>query len=202
VLTKDRTARSVGLWAIFVLALFVAACSGFPAPPLPDGAEGMPGQTAPQNNPLSEGMDQDGLSQEQERAPLDLVQTPLAQDAPALPPMDVITVDLDVGVTQETLRSPLMECGKLDGILLSVLEAADPLDTARALKMQVSGNKIQVMLVLDGAPTSFLRDFEAEVGKQSGDQVQAYVPIARLCDLANDERILAIYPPNQAVIQR
>jgi hypothetical protein len=147
-------------------------------------------------------MDQDGLSQDQGQAPLDLAQTPLAQDAPVMPPMDVITVDMDAGVAQETLRSPLTECGKLDGIFLPVLEATDPLEMARALKMKVKGEKIQVMIVLDGADTSFLRDFEAEVDKQSGDQVQAYVPIARLCDLANDERVLAVYPPNQAIIQQ
>jgi hypothetical protein len=199
---KDRSKRNVGLWAILMLTIFLAACSGFPAPPLPDDGEGMPGQNTGQNNPLRGEMDQDGLSQDHGQAPLDLVQTPLAQDAPVMPPMDVITVDLDAGVAQETLRSPLPECGKLDGIFLPVLEATDPLEMARALKMKVKGEKIQVMIVLDSADTSFLRDFEAEVDKQSGDQVQAYVPIARLCDLANDERVLAVYPPNQAIIQQ
>jgi len=197
-----RTIHMIGQLAILALVVFATACSPLPPWALPADGAGTSGQASEQDGlPLNE-MKQGDIGQDQGQELLDRGQPPLGQDAPPTPPMDVITVDLDANVSQETERSPLMECARLDGVLLSVMAASDPLEMAKALRMQVQGDKIQVMLVLDGVDASFLREFEVEIGKQSGDQVQAFVPLARLCDLANDERILAMYPPNQAIIQQ
>jgi hypothetical protein len=162
----------------------------------------MSGQGSEQDGLSPDEMGQGEVSQDQGQALLERGQPPLGQDAPPMPPLDVITVDLDANVSQETERSPLMKCARLDGVLLSVMVASDPLEMARALRMQVQDDKILVMLVLDGVDASFLQEFGVEIGKQSGDQIQAFVPVARLCDLANDERVLAAYPPNQAIIQQ
>ena len=60
---------------------------------------------------------------------------------------------------------------------------------------------MQVLLVLVSEDTRFLHDFRVDVDMQSGVQVQAYVPIERLCDLANTGDVLAIRLPALVVPQ-
>jgi hypothetical protein len=199
---EKRTIHKIGQWMILALVVFATACSPLPPWAFPTGGAGMSGQASEQDGLSLDEMEQGDISQDQGQALLERGQPPVGQDAPPTPPLDVITVDLDAGVSQETERSPLMKCTSLDGVLLSVIVASNPLEMAQALHMQIQDEKIQVMLVLDGADVSFLQEFEVEIGKQSGDQVQAFVPIARLCDLANEERVLAVYPPSQAILQQ
>jgi hypothetical protein len=201
VFTKRITFKIV-LLTILAFAACVSACSQIPAPSVPADGGKMPGQTPKQGGPPPQEMDTGVLNQGEGGILPDIAQPPLAQDAPSMPDMEVITVELDTIVSQELLRSLPTKCTNLDGILLAVVNAADPVELAQALNMPVKNDKIQVMLVLDSAEVSFLKDFGVEVGKQSGDQVQAYVPIARMCDLAADERIQALYHADQAVIQQ
>jgi hypothetical protein len=196
-----RTIHMIGQLAI-LLVVFATACGPLPPWALPTEGGGMSGQVSEQDGLPLDDMKQGDISQDQGQALLERGQPPVGQDAPPMPPLDVMTVDLDANVSQETERSPLMECARLDGVLLSIIAASDPLEMAQALHLRVQGEKIQVMLVLDGADFFFLQEFEVEIGKRSGDQIQAFVPVARLCDLANDERVLAVYPPNQAIIQQ
>ncbi len=68
------------------------------------------------------------------------------------------------------------------------------------VEMQEDG-KIQVVLVLSQEDTGFLKDYDVEIGTQSGTQVQVFVPPDRLCDLAKTDEVLAINLPAQAVPQ-
>ncbi len=99
--------------------------------------------------------------------------------------------------TQELQKS--IKCPGLDSQLNQLIQANDPSGTAEALGFKLSGDKIQVLITLTDENTSFLADFDAEVGTQSGTQVQAYVPIDQLCQLANKDTVLAIRPAAQAI---
>lgn len=93
-------------------------------------------------------------------------------------------------------------CEGLDSALSQIVASPDPVAQAAQMLVQVKeGNKIQVALVLSGPDTTFLSAYDVEVGSQSGNNVQAFVPIARLCDLANTEQVLAINLPAQAITQ-
>jgi hypothetical protein len=197
----NRTVQKIGRWMILALVIFATACAPIAPWASPIEGAGTSGQGSEQGGPPVDEMEQVDIDQDQGQALIERGQPSQGMDAPPTPPMDVITVDLESGVIQELERSPLTECARLDGVLLSILLASDPLETARALQMPVQGDKIQVTLTLADADASFLREFGAEIGKQSGDQVQAFVPLARLCDLAKDERVLAVRPSNQAIIQ-
>ena len=56
-------------------------------------------------------------------------------------------------------------------------------------------------MVLEDEDSGFLEDYDVEVGKQIGTQVQAFVPLARLCELASSDKVLAVRLPDQAVGQ-
>jgi hypothetical protein len=47
-----------------------------------------------------------------------------------------------------------------------------------------------------------LQDFDAQLGSQSGSQVQAFVAPNRICDLANRNEVLRIQLPALAAPQR
>jgi hypothetical protein len=93
------------------------------------------------------------------------------------------------------------ECPDLESTLFQVTQATDPLRLAEQLQLKVKGDKIQVLLILEGEDTSFLQNFGVEIGTQNGSQVQAFVPINKLCDLANTDEVLAIRLPARAMPQ-
>lgn len=137
--------------------------------------------------------------------PADSQQAPeqgLEQDAPPTPQFDVVEIGPD-GQAAPGGREPRdqSDCPDLDSALLQIVQAPDPLGLAEQLQFRVKGSKIQVLLILDREDTGFLQDFAVEIGTQSGTQVQAFVPIDRLCDLANTDEVLAIRLPAQAVPQ-
>ena len=67
--------------------------------------------------------------------------------------------------------------------------------------MKASYRSVQVELALAREDTTFLRQAGVEIGKQVGRKVQAYVPIAGLCELATAQRVLALRPVSQAETQ-
>ena len=69
---------------------------------------------------------------------------------------------------------------------------------AERLGLPVHEGKVQVVITLAGEDAAFLAEFDAEVGSQSGDQVQVYVPPANLCALGADERVEAVRAPDLA----
>ena len=72
---------------------------------------------------------------------------------------------------------------------------------ARQLLLTVQDDKIQVVLLLNQADTSFLQPFGVEIGTQAEMRVQAFVPPGRLCDLARSGKVLAINLPAQGISQ-
>lgn len=91
------------------------------------------------------------------------------------------------------------DCPMLDDVLLQLVEATDGLALAEELGLPVRDERVQVLIVLQGESTAFLDDYAAEVGTQVGNEVQAYVPIAQLCALSNDEGVLAVRVVSQPV---
>ncbi len=105
----------------------------------------------------------------------------------------------DVSPTGLPSRVP-SECPDLDSVLYQIVQAPDPIKLAEQYQLRVNGDKIQVLLIIESNEVSFLRDYEVEIGKQSGNQVQAFVAIQHLCTLANTEEVLAIRQPAQATL--
>jgi len=132
-------------------------------------------------------------------------QTPvkgMEQDAPPTPEFDTTEVEPDSQLSPGDLEpSEQSTCPDLDSMLFQITQAPDSLDLAEQLQLKVKEDKILVLLILDGEDLDFLQDYGVEVGKQVGTQVQAFVPIDQLCDLANTTEVLSIRPPAQAVPQ-
>lgn len=91
-------------------------------------------------------------------------------------------------------------CPKLDSQLNQVVTSPDPVGMAANLNLRVNEGKLQVIIVLAGDDLEFLKDFGIEAGSQAGQEVQAYMPIDRLCELAEREEVIAIRIPAQAVL--
>jgi hypothetical protein len=93
-------------------------------------------------------------------------------------------------------------CAGLDSALSQIVSSSNPVDAAKQMQIPVkNGDKIQVVLTLESPDTAFLTAFGAEIGSQSGNSVQVYVPIGRLCELANTQQVSAIKLPASAVTQ-
>jgi hypothetical protein len=91
-------------------------------------------------------------------------------------------------------------CPKLVEPLKQLVQSSDPQEAAKALSLPLKDGKVQVVLVLTSEKTDFLKDFEVEIGSQAGNQVQAYVAIAQLCQLAQREQVQAIRIPGQVFL--
>jgi hypothetical protein len=98
----------------------------------------------------------------------------------------------------KTTKSP--PCPKLDSLLNQVVASSDPLKMAASLNLRLREGKVQVLLVLASADPSFLEEFEVEPGSQAGQEIQAFVPLDRLCEIANLEQVLAIRIPAQGIL--
>jgi len=123
----------------------------------------------------------------------------LEQSTSSTPEFDVSEIEpdqeMDLGDLEAQKQS---DCPELDSSLFQITQTTDPLGEAEQLQFKIKEDKIQVLLILDGEETDFLQDFEVEIGAQSGEQVQAFVPIEQLCELANTDEVLAIRPSAQA----
>ncbi len=125
----------------------------------------------------------------------------LEQNAPPTPELESIEVKTDQISPQDLGQQALKGCPGVESQLGQIIQAPNPLETAKQLGVRTQGDKVQVLLVLNSDDTKFLQDFEAEVGTQSGTPVQAFVPLSRLCELASTDNVLAIRLPSQAVVQ-
>jgi hypothetical protein len=126
----------------------------------------------------------------------------LEQNAPSTPEFDVVQIEPDAQVSPGDLEArEQSDCPDLDSVLFQITQAPDPLDLAEQLGLTVREDRVQVLLILDCEDAGFLRNFEVEIGTQVGTQVQAFVPVDQLCDLANTSEVLAIRLSAQAVPQ-
>jgi hypothetical protein len=132
---------------------------------------------------------------------LDRANFGVGQEAPPTGTLEVIQVDLDAIEVAPSIRAADVRCEKLESPLPQIVESADPADTARSLGLRVRQNRVQVALVLNGPSTDFLEQAGIDVAPISGAEMQAFVPIPQLCELAADQRVLAIRPVSQAETQ-
>ena len=93
------------------------------------------------------------------------------------------------------------DCLDLDSRLFQLTQESAPLELAKQWQLKVKDDKIQVLLILNDENVSFLRNFEVELGTQSGAKAQVFAPINQLCTLANSPEVLAIRPPTPIFTQ-
>jgi hypothetical protein len=131
------------------------------------------------------------------------VPNPIVGQAAPTAEFDVSEIEPSTDLSPETIppREP-SACPALDSQLLQLTQADDPLHTAEQLGFRVKDGKVQVLLVLASEDTDFLQKYGVEPGTQAASQVQAFVPIDQLCELANADPVLAIRPAAQAVPQQ
>lgn len=141
--------------------------------------------------------------------------TPIPLPTPTLPSADPeqnISPPPEFGTTeikpdQQRLPDNLQpnkptNCPDLESTLFQVAQSPHPLKLAEQLHLKIKDDKVQVLLILASEDISFLQNFEVELGTQVGVQVQAFVPIDQLCNLANAAEVLAIRLPAMAVPQK
>lgn len=93
-----------------------------------------------------------------------------------------------------------MECSALESQLYQLTQMEEGLTMAEKLGFRVSNQKIQVLIILNETETSFLAQYQVEIGTQSGNQVQAFVPLDQLCPLAALDAVQAIRVSQQATM--
>ena len=123
----------------------------------------------------------------------------LLQDAPPTKQLEAVELDIGRAPSLDTKMQTAKDCPKVKSPLSQIIQGPNPLETAKQLGFRVQGDRIQVLVVLKDEDSRFLEDYDVEVGKQSGTQVQAFVPLPRLCELADSDNVLAIRLPDQAV---
>lgn len=107
--------------------------------------------------------------------------------------------DIDSEIPPEAIPPrAARDCPGLDSQLFQLAQADDPALLAELLGLRTKEGRVQVLLLLASEETSFLQDFGAEVGTQSGSEVQTFVPVDQLCPLANHNAVLAVRPAAQA----
>lgn len=109
------------------------------------------------------------------------------------PVSDLATLDGATGI-----KTP--PCPKLDSQLNQVVTSSDPLSAAAGLNLRLNDGKVQVLLVLASDEASFLNDFGVEPGSQSGQELQVFIPVDQLCEIAKLNEVLAIRIPNEAIL--
>jgi hypothetical protein len=125
----------------------------------------------------------------------------LIQEAPPTRTLEVIDVEAATVELVPRVRSATEQCPELPALLLQVISSRDPAREAQALGLNVLDDSVQVELILDRQEITFLQQAGVKVGKQVDRKVQAYVPLARLCELAADERVESLRPVSQAETQ-
>jgi hypothetical protein len=83
-------------------------------------------------------------------------------------------------------------CPGLDSMLTQIYLSTEPLTLAQQLQIRTAGDKIQVLLILEGGETSFLEEYSVEVSKKSGNQIQGFAPIEQLCAIAASDHVIAV----------
>ena len=123
----------------------------------------------------------------------------LLQNVPPTQKLESVEVDSDQMPPLDLNKWTAEGCPKIESQLGQIIQGPNPLETAKQLGIRVQGSKVQVLVILKDEETTFLKDFDVKVGKQSGTQVQAFAPLSRLCELAGTDKVVAIRLPSQAV---
>ncbi len=124
---------------------------------------------------------------------------PALQDAVRTPEFETQQLPPAAQAAPElSTRAKSNDCPGLDSALAQIAASPDPLAQARQLQLTIKNDKIQVVLLLNQADTSFLQSYDVEIGAQAEARVQAFAPPGRLCDLAKSGKVLRISLPAQA----
>ncbi len=134
-------------------------------------------------------------------SPANLTTGAIAQNMPS-------TTEIIAGTTEVSGQANLNEvsatkslaCPKLDSQLNQLTASADPIAMATSLNLPIREGKVQVRLLLASDDLSFLEKYDVEPGSRAGQEIQAYVPISRLCEVSNLEQVLTIRISAQGVL--
>jgi hypothetical protein len=133
--------------------------------------------------------------------PTDSVAGPVSKNVPSPTEMISGTAEVSGQVTPNKVNvTKRPACPKLDSQLNQVVASSDPTGMAASLGLRLNEGKVQVRLVLASNDASFLKEFGVEPGSQAGQEIQAFVPLDQLCEIANHEQVLAIRIPAQGII--
>jgi hypothetical protein len=160
-----------------LIALFAVACGGAAETVL----EAEPMAELEKETPETEAVEEGALA----------VVTPL-------PDLETAEVDGSLDIESMPERKPAA-CPELDSALYQLSQDDNPMQVAEQLQISTKDDKIQVMLVLADAETEIPVDFGVEAGTQVENEVQAFVPVDQLCDLANTDAIIGIRMALQAM---
>ncbi|NOK58988.1 MAG: hypothetical protein GFH25_541218n19 [Chloroflexi bacterium AL-N10] len=129
-----------------------------------------------------------------DRAALAVEETPVASIGQA-------PIDPDIAKSAQEAKQQAQACPNVETALLQLIEATKTNTPTQLPQLTIQEDRVQVVLVLESEDTSFLENYEVEVGTQSGNEVQAFVTITHICDLANDQQIQAIRVPATVLSQ-
>lgn len=121
-----------------------------------------------------------------------------AEQQSATATLEVLEGTVESEVEPATTREA-SACPALDSLLLQLVEADDGLALAEQLQLPVREEKVQVLVVMAGESTEFLSAFEADLGTQSGNEIQVYVPVDQLCPLSQADEVLAVRTVGQVL---
>lgn len=109
--------------------------------------------------------------------------------------IDQAPINPDITKSSEETKQQAQACPNVETALLQLIGATETDTPVQLPQLTIQEDQVQVVLVLESEDTSFLEDYEVEVGTQLGNEVQAFVTITHICDLANDQQVQAIRVP-------
>ena len=124
----------------------------------------------------------------------------LLQDAP--PTLVGKPADVPAQVSLPTIQSISQEdCPGVDSQLYQITQAPTPQVLAEQFLVEMEEGRLYVLLILADKDLAFLQDYDVRAGSQYGTRVQAFVPVDRLCELANTDRVTAIVRLDRNITQ-
>ncbi|MEM8533085.1 MAG: hypothetical protein AAGF95_19725, partial [Chloroflexota bacterium] len=115
--------------------------------------------------------------------------------------IDQAPINPDIAASAEEAKQQAQACPNVETALLQLIGATESDSSTQHSQLTIQEDQVQVVLVLESEDTSFLENYDVEVGTQSGTEVQAFVTITQICDLANDLQVQAIRVPATAISQ-
>lgn len=128
------------------------------------------------------------------RSAFTIEETPVAAIEQAL-------IDSDIAETLQETKQQAQVCPNVETALLQLIESIETDVTTQSPQLNIQEDRVQVILVLESEDTSFLQDYAIETGTQSGNEIQAFIAISQICDLANDQQVQAIRVPASVISQ-
>ncbi|MDQ3855951.1 MAG: hypothetical protein M3281_06090 [Chloroflexota bacterium] len=100
--------------------------------------------------------------------------------------------------TGQQPERPCADCPQLSSVLRQLLAAPDAAAFATTRGLYYEDGRVRVTIRLAGAEDDLAERYALQAEARYRDQLQALAPLATLCDLSNDARVLAVRVPTQA----